>query len=69
MGSLDICLALSRTHPTYLDPRKDDLVPQTVASDDTPFHFIEFTGNSQVQQELLKGCLGLILNLQSDNSF
>lgn len=69
VGSLDICLALAKTHPTYLYLFKDELVPETVTSDDTPFHFTEFTGNSQIQQELFQGCLGFILNLQGDSSF
>lgn len=68
VGSPDTYLAPSIIYPTYLDLSKDELVPDTVASDDTLFHFTEFTGDSQVQQELLKGCLGFILYLQSDSS-
>lgn len=69
VGTQNICLALSRTHPTYLDLCKDELVPDTVTSDDTLFHFIEFPVNSPVQQELLQGCVCFILNLQGDSSF
>lgn len=67
-GSPDICQALSWTQPTYLDLSKDELVPDTVTPDDTLFYFIEFTGNSQVQQELLQGCLGFIVYLKNDGS-